>query len=65
MAAEAIRSLIDLSLNEKRGLTFFLPGQTVVGIVTEVIGTEAVVARSQTYSKIIIRLEKVLAVAIG
>lgn len=58
-------ALLELSMKERKGLTFFLPGQTVSGIVTKVIGTEAVEARSQTYSKILIRLGQVLAVALS
>jgi len=57
-------ALLELSSKERKGLTFFLNGQTIAGVVTKVIGTEAVEARSQSYSKILIRLDKVLAVAL-
>ena len=65
MSAQAILDLLELSVREKKGLTFFLPGQTIAGIVTQVIGTEAVEARSQSYSKIIIRLDQVVAIAVA
>lgn len=64
MATQAILDVLQLSLKEKKGVTFFLPGQTVAGVVTK-IADEAVEARSQTYSRIVIRLDQVLAVAIG
>lgn len=59
------KDLIERSLTEKRGLTFFINGQTVSGIVTEVLGSDAVAAYNQTYSRIVIRLDQVDAVAIG
>jgi hypothetical protein len=62
---ELFKELIELSLNEKRGLTIFIKGQTVAGIVTQIIGLEAIEVRNQTFSKIIIRLDAVDAMAIG
>ncbi|HUT35394.1 MAG TPA: hypothetical protein VNE39_18040 [Planctomycetota bacterium] len=64
MGSQALLELLQLSMKDKKGITFFLPGQTIAGIVTKV-DTEAVEARSQTYSRIIIRLDQILAVAIG
>jgi len=65
MNTQAILDVLQLSLKEKKGVTFFLPGQTIAGIVTKVVETEAVEARSQTYSRIVIRLDQVQAVAMG
>jgi hypothetical protein len=62
---ELFRELIELSLSEKRGLTVYFNGQSLVGVVKNIIGTEAVELRNQTFSKIILRLEVVEAVAIG
>lgn len=59
------KEMIEFSQNEKRGLTLFLNGQSIVGIVTNIIGTEAVVLRSQMFGKIIVRVEAIDAVAIG
>jgi hypothetical protein len=57
--------MIELSQNEKRGLTVFLSGQTIAGVVKNVIGTEAIELRSQMFSKIIVRIEAIDAMAIG
>ena len=62
---DVYKALLERSLVEKRGLTFFINGQTVAGVVTEFLGDDAVAAYSQTYSRIIIRLDKIDAVAIG
>jgi hypothetical protein len=62
---QSYQELIELSQKEKKGLTFFVRGQTVAGVVVRTIGNEAVEVRSQTYSRVIIRLESVDAVAIN
>lgn len=62
---ELFKELIELSYKEKRGLTIFVKGQTIAGIVTQIIGLEAIEVRNQTFSKIIIRLDAVDAMAIG
>jgi hypothetical protein len=59
------RELLELSQKEKRGITFFVSGQTIAGIVTQLLGSEAVEVRNQTYGKIIIRLDRVDAIAIN
>jgi hypothetical protein len=55
--------LIEWSQKEKRGLTIFVKGQTVAGIVVKVIGSEAIEVRSQTYSRVVIRLDAIDAMA--
>jgi hypothetical protein len=64
-SSQAYQELIELSQKEKKGLTFFVKGQTIAGIVVKSIGTEAVEVRSQTYSRVVIRLESVDAVAMN
>lgn len=59
------QELIEQSQKEKKGLTFFINGQTIAGIVVKTIGAEAVEVRNQTHSRIIIRLDQVDAVAIN
>jgi hypothetical protein len=58
------KDLLELSQNEKRGLTIFIKGQTIAGSVTKIIGTEAVEVRSQMYSRAIIRIESIDAIAV-
>jgi hypothetical protein len=62
---ELFKELIELSHKEKRGLTIFIKGQTVAGIVTQIIGLEAIEVRNQTFSKVIIRLDAIDAMAIS
>jgi hypothetical protein len=62
---ELFKELIELSYKEKRGLTIFIKGQTIAGIVTQIIGLEAIEVRNQTFSKVIIRLDAVDAMAIS
>ena len=62
---ELFKELIELSHKEKRGLTIFIKGQTISGIVTQIIGLEAIEVRNQTFRRVIIRLDAVEAMAIG
>jgi len=62
---ELFKELIETSETEKRGLTIFFKGQTIAGIVTRVIGDEAIEVRNQTYSRIIIRFDAIEAMAIN
>ena len=62
---ELFRELIELSLNEKRGVTVYFNGQSIAGVVVNITGSEALELRNQTFRRIIVRLETIEAVAIG
>ena len=59
----SFNELIEWSETEKRGLTIFIKGQTVAGVVVKVIAGEAIEVRSQTYSRVVIRLDSIDAMA--
>jgi len=60
---QVFQELFDYSLKEKKGLTFFVQGQTIPGVVTRMFGDDAVEVRNQTSNRIIIRLDRIDAVA--
>ena len=60
---QAFQELFDYSQKEKKGLTFFVQGQTIPGVVTKMVGDDAIEVRNQTSSRIIIRLDRIDAVA--
>jgi hypothetical protein len=62
---QAYQELFGVSQKEKRGLMFYVKGQSIGGAVTKVIGNDAVEIRNQTHGRIIIRLDQVDAVAIN
>jgi hypothetical protein len=62
---ELFKELIERSQNEKRGLTIYLNGQTVVGIVTQIINEQAIELRSQQYHKAVVMLEEIEAMAVN
>jgi hypothetical protein len=64
-SGQAFRELLERSEKEKKGLTFFVRGQTISGIVVKIVGADAVEVRNQTFSRIIIKLENVDAVALN
>lgn len=59
----AFHELIQFSLAEKAGLTFFLNGQALPAVVTKIIDERTIEARSQQYERIVIRLGRVNAIA--
>jgi len=61
-APQAFQELLDYSLKEKKGLTFFVQGQTIPGVVTKMLGDDAIEVRNQTSNRIIIRLDRIDAV---
>ena len=61
-ATQPFQELFDYSLKEKKGLTFYVQGQTIPGVVTKMIGDDAVEVRNQTSSRLIIRLDRIDAV---
>ena len=61
---QSYRELLDRSEKEKKGLVFYVKGQTISGIVVK-ISTDAVEIRNQTHSRIIIRLDSIDAVAMN
>ena len=64
-SGQAFRELLERSEKEKKGLTFFVRGQTISGIVVKFAGADAVEVRNQTFSRIIIKLESIDALAIN
>lgn len=54
--------LFKASMETKRGLTFYVKGQTIGGGVTK-IGEGFVEVRNQTHSRIVIRIDSIDAVA--
>lgn len=60
---ELFKELIDFSQNEKRGLTIYLHGQTIIGYVTDIINEDAIEIRSQMFSKAIVLIDSIEAIA--
>jgi hypothetical protein len=56
------QELLEASLANKRGLTFYLNGQTVAGYVTK-IAERTVEARNQQHDRIILLLDRIDGVA--
>jgi len=61
--AQAFRELLEMSLKEKKGLVFYVNGQTIAGAVTRFIGEDAVEVKNREFGRIIIRLDRIDAVA--
>ena len=61
-AVQAYQELLKSSEEKKRGLTFYVQGQSIPGVVTK-IGSDTIEVRNQTHGRIIIRLDRIDAIA--
>ena len=55
--------LLNASLEQKRGLIFYVNGQSIPGAVTRWIGQQAVEVHNQEYGRIVILLDRIDAIA--
>ena len=64
-AAAAYEELFNLSLTQKKGLSVYLGGQVVVGVFVKRIDANTVELRSQQFARIVVRLDRVDAIALS
>ena len=58
------QQVLEASLNEKKGVMIYVKGQSIPGIVTK-INADTVELRSREYSRIVVKLESIDAVAMS
>ncbi len=58
------QQILEASQNEKKGVMLYVKGQSIPGIVVK-ISNDSVELRSREYSRIVVRLESIDAVAIA
>lgn len=58
------QQVLEASLNEKKGVMIYVKGQSIPGIVTK-INADSVELRSREYSRIVVKLESIDAVAMS
>jgi hypothetical protein len=61
---ETMRELLEASQNEKKGLMVYVKGQSIAGVVVKV-GGDTVELRSREYSRIIVKIDSIDAVAMS
>jgi len=59
----AFQELLQQSLEQKSGLMFYVKGEAIPGVVTAISADGAVEARNQERDRIVIRLDRVDAIA--
>ncbi len=64
-AAAAYEELFNLSFTQKKGLSVYVGGQVVVGVFVKRIDANTVELRSQQFAKIIVRMDRVDAIALS
>jgi hypothetical protein len=62
--SEMFKSILEASQSEKKGVTLYVRGQAIPGIVVKV-EAETVEMRSREYSRIVVRLDSIDAAAMA
>ena len=62
-AARGIEQALTAAQQDKRGITLYVSGQTIVGAVTRVEPGQWVELKNQTFGKIIVRIDRIDGVA--
>ncbi len=60
-----IKKYLEESLQSKKGLTFYLNGNTVNGYVTRIIDDRSIEIKNQTSTKVLVLLERLDALAMS
>lgn len=62
----SFQELLELSQRDKKGLTFYVNGQTIPGVVTKILGSGGEIeVRNQLSGRIILRLDRIDAIALN
>ncbi len=61
---ESMHDLLEASMKDKKGVMVYLKGQSIGGMVTKIAG-DMVELRSREYSRIIVRIDAIDAVAMS
>jgi len=59
-----MRSILEASQTEKKGVTLYVKGQAIPGVVVKIEG-DMVEMRSREYSRIVVRIDSIDAAAIA
>ena len=61
---DAMRELLEASQKEKKGIMLYLKGQSIGGVVVKIAG-ETVELKSREYTRIVVRVDAIDAVAMN
>ena len=61
---DAMREILEASQNEKKGVMLYIKGQTLGGAVVKIAG-DIVELRSREYSRIVVRIDSIDAIAMS
>lgn len=65
LATAAVEDVLNQSLTQKKGLAIYIGGQVINAIFVKRIDANSIEVKNQTYGRIIIRMDRVDAIAIS
>ena len=65
LAPADVEEILNQSLNQKKGMTIYLGGQVINGVFVKRLDANTIEVRNQTYGRIIIRVDRIDAIALS
>jgi hypothetical protein len=65
LSPAAVEEVFNQSLAQKKGMTIYIAGQVINGVFVKRIDANTIEVRNQTYSRIIIRVDRIDAIALS
>lgn len=65
LSAPAVEEILSQSLSQKKGMTIYIGGQVISAIFVKRIDANTIEVKNQTFGRIIIRMDRVDAIAIS
>lgn len=65
LSPAAVEEILNQSLSQKKGMTIYIDGQVINGVFVKRIDANTIEVRNQTYSRIIIRVDRIDAIALS
>lgn len=65
LAPAAVEEVLNISLTQKKGMTIYIGGQVINGIFVKRLDANTIEVRNQTFGRIIIRVDRIDAIALS
>jgi len=65
LSPAAVEEILTQSLAQKKGMSIYVGGQTIAGVFVKRIDANTIEVRNQTYGRVLIRIDRIDAIALS
>ncbi len=65
LAPAAVEEILNQSLTQKKGMSIYIGGQVINGVFVKRIDANTIEVRNQTFGRIVIRMDRIDAIALS